>query len=242
MFWIGLCTFVSLLAVFLLLQRLGLPTEIVVGAIFTLSAATFFGLTWISRTMRSSVFFFANRALGPFTSGLGSCSDFLSGAILILFFSTHLAGKMVIATGLVLGVLFQAALFSAPFQRSGVASVPGYFAWRFERQITGYLALIAVFGMLAMFAMAEFQVARNLLQVQTGLPLEQAGWVILLLAVLPSLFGGWTGLLLVNAVLAIWMLACTLIPAIGTGFFASILSRALQLDADHPFVRQAASA
>ena len=168
-FWVGLCTLLSLLIVFLLLQRLGLPTEIVLGAILALSVTVLCGLAWVSRTMRSSEFLFANRALGPFTSGLGSSSDFLSGALLILFFSTHLAGKMVIATGLVLGVLFQAALFSAPFQRSGVASVPGYFAWRFERQFTGYLSLIAVFGMLFMFAMAEFQIARNLLQIQTGL-------------------------------------------------------------------------
>ena len=229
-FWICLCTFLSLLVVFLLLQRLGLPAEIVVGAIITLSVAVLGGLAWISRTMTSSVFFFANRALGPFTSGLGSSSDFLSGALLILFFSTHLTGKMVIATGLVLGVLFHAALFSAPFQRSGAAGIPGYFSWRFGRQFTGYLSLLAVFGMLFMFAMAEFQIARNLLQVQTGLSLEQTGLAIILLAVLPSLFGGWTGLLLVNAVLAIWMLACTLIPAIATGFFAPMLKRALQLD------------
>ena len=230
MFWLALFTFLSTLVVFVLLQRLGLPTEIVIGAIFILSIVAIAGLAWTSRTMTSSVFFYANRALGPFTSGLGSTSDLLSGAMLILFFSTNLAGRMVIATGLVLGVLLQAALFSSAFHRSGVSSLPGYFTWRYQRKIIGYPALLAVFALLAMLAMAEFQVANSILQIQTGLPLEQTAWIVVILAVLPSVFGGWTGLLLVNATLVIWMLACTLVPAVATGFFAPALSQALQMD------------
>lgn len=229
-FWLALFALLGTLLAFFLLQRLGLPSEIVVGAIFVLSIVSIAGLSWFCRTMTSSLFFYANRALGPFTSGLGSTTDTLSGAMLILFFSTHLAGKMVIATGLVLGVLFQAALFASAFQKSGVSNLPGYFAWRFNKKIVGYPALIAASGVLAMFAMAEFQVATDILQAQTGLSAEKTEWVIVALAVLPSVFGGWTGLLLVNATLAIWMLACTLIPAMATGFLAPVLARALQLD------------
>ncbi|MEP1206517.1 MAG: hypothetical protein ABJM29_02915 [Rhizobiaceae bacterium] len=223
LFWLALLSFVAALVIFLLLQRLGLPTEIVIGAIIIGSISVFVGLAWISRTMTSSLFFHANRTLGPLTSGLGSMTDILPGSMLILMFSTHLAGKMALATGLALGVLLQGALFSAAFQKSGVSSLPGYFAWRLQRQTTGYLALIAVFAILAMLALAEFQIAISIVQVLTGLPPELTVWIIVLLAVLPSVFGGWTGLLLVNATLAIWALVCTLAPATAVGFFAQIL-------------------
>ena len=229
LFWFALFAFLGALAIFLLLQRLGLPTEVVVFAIATFGIIAIVGLSWISRTMNSPLFFFANRALGAFTSGLGSTTDLLSGAMLVLFFSTHLAGKMVIASGLVLGILLQAALFSAAIQRSAVSNVPGFFTWRFQRKIVGYPALLVTFAVLLLFAMAEFQVAKNILHVQTGLPLEQTALIIAILAVLPSLFGGWTGLLLVNATLTIWILVCTLVPAAATGFFAHILGRELEL-------------
>ncbi len=229
-FWLMLFAFVAALILFLLLQRLGLPAEIVVGAILFMMAAVVVGLSFASRTMTGSQFYYANRILGSFASGLSSSTDILSGAMLVLLFSSSLADKMVLATGLVLGVLFQAGMFSSAFQRSGVSSLPGFFAWRFQQQVTGYLALIAVFGMLCLLAMAEFQVAKNILQVQTGIPLDKAAWFVLLLSVLPGLFGGWTGLLLVNATLVIWMLICALVPAIATGFFAPMLGQSLQMD------------
>ena len=230
LFWLALLSFVTALFVFLVLQRLGLPTEIVIGAIIIGCIIVFVGLAWVSRTMTSSLFFHANRSLGPLTSGLGSMTDILPGSMLILMFSTHLAGKMALATGLALGVLLQGALFSAAFQKSGVSSLPGYFAWRLQRQTTGYLALIAVFAILAMLALAEFQIAINILQVLTGLPPELTAWVVILLAVLPSVFGGWTGLLLVNATLAIWALVCTLAPATAVGFFSQIFSGTVNPD------------
>ncbi|NKB53062.1 MAG: hypothetical protein GKR97_12705 [Rhizobiaceae bacterium] len=230
MFWLMLLAFAAALSLFLLLQRLGLHAEIIVGSILFMTVTVVVGLAFTSRTMTGSQFFYANRTLGPFTSGLSSSSDILSGAMLVLLFSSSLAGKMLLATSLALGILFQAGMFSSAFQRSGVSGLPGYFAWRFQNQITGYLALIAVFGMLLLLSLAEMQVAKNILQIQTGIPLDNAVWFVLVLAVLPSLFGGWTGLLLVNATLVIWMLVCTLVPAIATGFFASMFGQSLQLD------------
>ena len=116
LFWIALFSFIGAFVIFLLLQRLGLPTEIIIGTILVMTMALFICLAWISRTMVSLVFFFANRALGPFTSGLGSTTDFLSGSLLILLFSINLTAKMALATTLVLGILFHATLFSANIQ------------------------------------------------------------------------------------------------------------------------------
>ncbi|MEP0944641.1 MAG: hypothetical protein ABJH63_09950 [Rhizobiaceae bacterium] len=228
--WIALSSLIGALVIFLLLQRLGLPTEIVIGSILVMMVALFICMAWISRTMTSPMFFFANRALGPFTSGLGSATDFLSGSLLILLFSINLTSKMILATGLVLGIVFHAALFSANIQRAGVLSLPGFFAWRFGSKFTGYLVLPIVTVVLLALAMAEFQVAGALLQLMTGLSAQQAIWIVMILAVLPSVFGGWSGLLLVNASLAIWMLICALIPASATGFLPSMLTSAQQAD------------
>ena len=230
LFWSAFFAFCGALVVFMLLQRLGLPAEIVMGAIIAMTICLFFWLSWISRTMTSGLFFYANRALGPFTSGLGSTTDLMSGTLLIVLFSSGLAGKMVLATGLLLGVLFQATLFSQAFQRSGVSTLPGFFAWRCRSQLTGYLALAAVIGLLLQLALAEFRIAENMLRLLTGVSSQQTAWIVLILAVLPSVFGGWSGLLLVNATLVVWMLICTLVPAAATGFFDGLLQSSLQSD------------
>lgn len=224
LFWVVLFGFLGAFVVFLLLQRLGLPTQIVIGSVLVMSVVLFVCLAWISRTMTSRMFFFANRALGPFTSGLGSSTDFLSGSLLILLFSVSLTGKMILTTALLLGVLFHATCFSANIQRAGVLSLPGFFAWRIGSKFSGYLVLPVVTVILLALAMAEFQVAGALLQVMTGLTAQQTIWIVMLLAVLPSVFGGWTGLLLVNASLTIWILICALVPAAAVGFLPALLS------------------
>lgn len=223
LFWIALFSFLGTFFIFLLLQRLGLPTEIVIGSVLVMTVVLFVCLAWISRTMTSRTFFFANRALGPFTSGLGSTTDYLSGSLLILLFSISLPGKMILTTALLLGILLHAAIFSANIQRAGVLSLPGFFAWRIGSKFSGYLVLPVVTIILLALAMAEFQVAGALLQVMTGLTAQQTIWVVMLLAVLPSVFGGWTALLLVNASLAIWLLICALLPASAVGFVPFLL-------------------
>lgn len=231
LYWAALFSFLGAFFVFLLLQRLGLPAEIVIGSVLVMTVVLCVCLAWISRTMTSRMFFFANRALGPFTSGLGSATDFLSGSLLILLFSVSLTSKMLLATALLLGVLLHATCFSANIQRAGVLSLPGFFAWRIGSKFSGYLVLPLVTVILMALAMAEFQVAGALLQVMTGLTTQQTVWIVMLLAVLPSVFGGWTGLLLVNAALAIWMLICALVPASATGFFPSLLQSDQATDA-----------
>ena len=105
LYWVALFSFLGAFFIFLLLQRLGLPTEIVIGSVLVMTVVLFVCLAWISRTMTSRTFFFANRALGPFTSGLGSATDFLSGSLLILVFSISLTGKMILATALLFSQL-----------------------------------------------------------------------------------------------------------------------------------------
>ena len=180
--------------------------------------------------MTSSSFFFANRALGSFTPGIGGTTDLVSGAFLVVMFSAALTGKMVLATALSLAIVFQAALFSTAFQRSGVSGLPGFFAWRARNQTAGYIALVPVVLILAVLALAELQIAAMVAGKISGIPLDRATIVILVLAVLPSLFGGWLGLLLTNATLVVWMIICAIAPAIATGFFAPFLRAAMELD------------
>ena len=113
---------------------------------------------------------------------------------------------------------------------TGRAQSAGLLAWRIGSKFTGYLVLIVVSAILLALAMAEFQVADALLRVMTGLTAQQTIWIIILLAVLPSVFGGWAGLLLVNASLVIWMLICALVSASATGFLPSLLASPQDLE------------
>lgn len=228
--WITSLCLIAAIIVFLLLQRLGLPTSVVIGAICAMTFSLLIILSWISRTMTSSAFFFANRALGSFTAGIGGTSDIVSGALLVVMFSAALTGKMVLATAVSLAIVFQAALFSATFQRSGVSGLPGFFAWRARSQMAGYVALFPVALILAVLALAELQIAANIAGKIAGISVDHAIILILILAVLPSLFGGWLGLLLINATLVVWMIVCAIAPAIATGFFSPFLRAAMELD------------
>lgn len=230
LFWLACLAFATIVGAFLLLQRLGLPVYVMVGLIAVMSISLVAGLSWISRTMTNIWYFYADRTLGPFVSGLGGTTDLLSGAFLALFLTATLAGRMTLAIALVLGIVFQAVLFAKSFQRSGASNLVGFFSWRIQSKATSYVMLACVVPLLVFLSIAEFDIARTVAIALTGMNSNHAGWAILGLAVLPGLFGGWLGLLIINSVLVLWMLVAVLTPATAMGFFQPILEQALELD------------
>ena len=228
--WISGLGFAASTAILLLLQRLGLPMPFVVGITAVMILVSVVALSWTGRTMTSSVFFFGNRMAASSQVGLAGGSDWIGGAFLVLFFTVPLTGRMVLATALVLGMVLQAGLFSNPFRRSGVLTLPGFVGWRLQSRLAGQTTLLVVTAVLVLLMIAEFKVARELITSLAGLDAAAAGWLIIAVALLPSLTGGWLALLLINSSLIVWILISLLLPAVVTGFFPAILRSGLELD------------
>ena len=231
-FWIAGLAFAGSILSLLLLQRLGLPLGYVVGVALALLILTIGALVWVSRTMTSETFFFTNRRLQSGPVGIGGATDWVSGCFLVLFFTAALPAKLILAPALMFGILLQVALFSGPFHRSGVLTLPGFVAWRGNSQTGGYAALLTVIAMLLLVIAAEWQIARDILLVIGKLDPQMTNLLLTLLVIIPSLGGGFLGVVLVNGVLAVWMTTAILTPAVVTGFFAAILESGLTLDRD----------
>ncbi len=228
--WIFGLGFAGVITLLLLLQRLGLPMVYVVGITSITTVISGVILSWLGRTMTSSLFFFANKSAGASHLGIGGATDWIGGTFLIIFFSIPLVSKMILSTSLILGLILFAALFANAFWRSGVLTLPGFIAWRSRSQLAGHLSLIVVIGILGCFILSEFQIARDSLVILGGVEFQTGTWLVLALALLPSLSGGWFALMIANAVLAIWMLICVLLPAVVTGFVPQVLAGNLLLD------------
>ncbi len=228
--WLSGLTFVGTILALLLLQRLGLPSPIALGTFVLLAWGSIISLSWISRTMTISTFFFADRALGGAPAGFGGTTDLLSGAFLIIFLVVPLPEKMILTSALVIGLLFQASLFSALFQQAGASTLPGFFTNRTQSASTGYAALFVVCIILSILLVAEFRVARDAITALSRLLPGQATLLVLFLAVLPAVFGGWLGLFFVNVALSLWVVICLVTPAFLVGFMPNLLAAGLELD------------
>ena len=220
----------AMVGVMILLQRLGVPLDLMSGAITFWVCASIFVLSWFGKNMTSAPFFYGGQEADSSPLGLGSLNDWLSGAFLILFFSASLTGKIILAPSLMLGLLLQAALFAVAFHRTGVATLPGFFAWRNQSRLAGFIVLLVVAAILSLLIIAEFTVSVDIFTRITQIDPTKSLWFMLVLAVLPALIGGWSSFIIVNSVLAVWMLISVLAPAIVTGFFPDLLKAGLGLD------------
>ena len=214
----------------LLLQRLGLTLPYVLGTGSVWIALGFVILAAIGRTMSSLPFFFAGRLSGSSTLGLAGATDFVGGAFLITFLGAGLLGQMVLAPALMFGILVQTILFATAFQRSGVATLPGFFARTGKSQTLGLASLLVLVPVMLMLIVAEFQVTRASVLSITRLDETVALWGMLILATLPCVTGGWLSLVLVNGVMTVWMLIGLLLPAVVTGFAPGMLRSDLVLE------------
>ncbi len=226
--WLAGAAFTSSVIMLLLLQRLGIPLSMVLGATTIWIIGSVFLLSWFGRTMTSAPYFFADRLAGSAPLGLGGMTDWIGGAFLLLFFSATITGRMLLAPALMLGILLQASLFSIAFQRTGVSTLPGFFAWRSRSQLAGVAVLLVVITILSLLTSAEFIVARDAFSRISQMGASRSTWFIVVLAVVPTLFGGWLSLMIVNGVVSIWLLISVLIPAVVTGFFPNILRASLE--------------
>ena len=228
--WLAGLGFAGTCITLFLLHRLGLPMVYSMGITFTFLLATTLVLSWITRTMTSSRFFFAGHQATAPVLGLGGQSDWACGAFLILFFSVSLTEKVILAPALMLGILLQAVLIASAFQRSRVLTLPGFFAWRGQTQMPGHITLLVSVAILLAISLAEFEIAHSILSALSGLKIDHAAIVVILVAILPSIFGGWHALLLINAAFVTILIICLMGPAILVGFLPDLLQTARGLE------------
>ena len=236
--WLSGTAFCAALLMMLLLQRLGVPMNLMSGTTTIWVSVSIFILAWFGRTMTSYPFFYAGRLAGSAPLGLGGLNDWLGGAFLILFFSASLTGKIILAPSLMLGILLQATLFTVAFHRSGVATLPGFFAWRSQSQLAGLIVLLVVIAILSLLIIAEFTVAVDMFARITQITHANSIWFVVVLSVLPALIGGWSSLIIVNGVLAAWLMICVLTPALITGFFRGFLRAGLDQEVNGHSIQQ----
>lgn len=221
--WSGALLFGAIIALLLLLQRLGLPLTLIMIILGTFTLLILLVLAWAGRTVASAPFFYANRLAGSTALGLGGLNDWVSGAFLVMLLALPLAGKMVLAPALMLGFVLQTGLFAMAFQRSGVATVSGFMDWRTRSRSTGLATLVVTLLILALLILADALVLLRIVEQLVGVSGPIITAIALGLAGLPALMGGWRSLVLVNGVLAVWMLMGLLVPALATGFFQAYL-------------------
>lgn len=216
--WFAGAAIAAFFALLFVLHRIGLPIQLVhigFAVFFALGVSV---LAWLGRTIIGDLFFFARRAANVPAIGMGGSADWIGGAVLTLLMGLSLSSKYVLAPALVLGLLIQAILFAMAFRRSNVATLPGFFDWRYNNQFAGLSVLTVSVVVLSLIVLAEFSVARDVMANLAGLTRFHAAVLVLLLAVLPAIVGGWLSLVIVNAVLSVWILISIIVPASLTAF------------------------
>ncbi|MEM9732926.1 MAG: hypothetical protein AAF903_05485 [Pseudomonadota bacterium] len=227
--WFGALVFVLLVGLLLLLQRLGLTLTLTMIILGSATLMMLLVLAWLGRTMSSAPYFYANRMAGPTALGVGGLTDWVSGSFLVLLLVLPLTGKMVLAPALMLGFVLQTGLFVMAFQRSGVATVSGFMDWRTRSRSTGLATLAVTLAMLGLLIVADGLVLLRMVEQVVGVSGPVMVVATLGLAGLPALMGGWLSLVLVNGVLAVWMVLSLLVPAIATGFLRPTLQAQAQI-------------
>ncbi|MEL6966108.1 MAG: hypothetical protein AAGM04_01895 [Pseudomonadota bacterium] len=214
---------IGVIFVFLLLARLGLPgalTKVLLvaglGAVVLLAA-------WLSKTMVSVEFFYAGRNSPNVLIGIGGCLGGFSGVLLMLVLLSPTGIRPLFIGAILSGLALQTLLFSSGFHRSGVSTLPGFLAWRFESRLTGAVALIIVLLVATLLLLAELKVGITLLAALLSIDPQTAMTLFLGLTAISIVLGGWRSLLIITALLALFVLISFLMPAVAAGFFSGWL-------------------
>lgn len=230
--WIGGLAFGAFIGAFLLLHRLGVQTNVAKPLMIVMLLIAVVVASWFGRTLTGGLFFFAGRMTGIAPQGLGGLTDWMTGTFLIMFLAASSIDQLLLAPALMLGILTHTICFAAAFQRSGVSTVPGFFAWRYRHQRVGLAALIPTATILLLLLVAELQVAISIVGYFVTFELQSIKWLVALIVVIPTLFGGWLALVIVNAILVMWLLICLMAPATLAGFFPDMLNAIVVSNAD----------
>ncbi|MEM8749836.1 MAG: hypothetical protein AAGF28_06005 [Pseudomonadota bacterium] len=226
----------GILLLFIVLERLGLPVSIGRLWFVGLLGLALVGCCWLGRTLTSPDYFFAGRRLGVGVLGLGGLADWIGGAFLAILISIPpdqfetLGNPFLLVPALMLGMVLCSTLFVPGFRRVGVSTLSGLMAWRHQNQGVGVVfALLTALILLILF-FAEMRIATYLASSFANIDIETARWIMLLLVVLPTVFGGWLSLAVVNAVFSLWVLISMLAPAILVSIFRPVLGTSTVLD------------
>lgn len=218
--WLFGTLVLALIALIHLLGRLGLPGELI-GAIWLVGLAlAVLSLVWIGRTMTGTYYFFAGRRARAPVSGFSGGSDWLCGSLLLLIIMAAASMQLLMALGVMLGLAICALLVAPGLHRSGRATLPGFFDWRFPGTGCGLAALVPVLAFLVLLGIAEFSLLRDLVAVVGPITPGLAVTGLLIAALLPVLFGGWFALLAVNVVFAMAVIVAVTVPTLYIGLFA----------------------
>ena len=208
--WSAAIGFVLIVGVQALLFRLGLPTWllallwtlITVGSVLILSA--------MGRTMTSTQFFYSARRAKASVTGFGGGTDWASGSFLLLFLLAGPGNQLVFFYALLLGVLISGIAIAPPFYRSGAATLSGFLTWRctsaLESRVIALVALACSLTSLAVFMLAELAVIKAIFAALFAYDTQMLLGTLVVLAVLPTVLGGWFSLIAINVVLALWII------------------------------------
>ena len=223
--WMVFGAFLAVIGLLFLFERLGLPQEVVHGGILVFAVAAVMFLAMIGKTMTGAYYFFCDRQAKASVIGFSSGTDWAGGTFFIFFLAASPALKHLLAPSLVLGMFLLSGLFAALFYRSGALTLPGFFFWRYQSSASGWVALLVTSLALFLLSLAELQVAAQMLPA-LGFSNQTAGLVILLgLALLPGLAGGWLSLMFVNVVLALWIIVAMTVPTFVVGFLPGVFTQ-----------------
>ena len=200
---------IVLIAVSIVVDRLGAPPELIRILVLVFSAASIITAGAMTRTVRASTYLLAAHRLGwaRTTTVVAIPAMALAG----------LSGWSVLAGGVAvaLGIAFHALVLAAPLRRSGAAGLGSFALGRYRSRLLGVAAgliVAAIAGLLALFA-GQHAVAQLL--PATGLPEPALRIAVAALALLLVLPGGYASLAAGCVILALLAGAAVLLPAMG---------------------------
>ncbi|MDJ1157991.1 hypothetical protein QNA08_07060 [Chelatococcus sp. SYSU_G07232] len=183
----------AIFLVFALLERIGLPPQIITYGftVTTITAYVLFG--WASRTMRVSGFFTAGRRVAAAWNGLALAVSILPVAVLTglpgsVFFGG--VGALLAVLGMTGGLVLMLALVAGPLNASGAVTVPDALALRCGGTLPRLLAVVVVLASGAAALAAQLWALGELLAWGFGLTRETALVTASLLVIACTVFGG----------------------------------------------------
>lgn len=221
--WLAAVALLGAAVLLVTLQRLGLSLEVAnaVAAGWIVCAVVLTG--WTGRTIKASRFFFADRAARAAPLGIGGISVWCSGAFVLLYFGGESMTRALLLVALFTGIALYGCLFAGPMRASMAASISGALSWRYESRGPAFAILPGSIIVVILMMVCEQTVSAHLFARFSGLSVQVSSLVVMLLAVIPALLGGWTSLFIINAVLGLWVLIALLLPAIVVGFMPFML-------------------
>ena len=228
--WLCVLLYGATFVILMLAGRLGVPSVFLNLGLVTMFAATMIVVAWAARTMTGPRFYYGDYQLASSATGFGGGTDVVGGALLLTFASAAGGDKLVLGPAIMIGLVLCGVLFASQMRRSGVATAAGYLGWRYQQSAVGTVAVLISTIILALILLAEFEVARLALAALGRADAGAMTWIVLVLAAIPPLLGGWLSIAVTNLVLSLWITLSLLLPTLLLGLVPGLMgSDAAQL-------------